>query len=135
MEIKDRSKLLTEQRNPRTITIDSKTTLEIIDIINAEDAMVFSAIHKERQNIAKAVDLIVDAISKEGGRLIYVGAGTSGRLGILDAAECPPTFSTDPIWSLGSSQAVRRPYSSQSKEPRTPGKRRKRYSTKRGKPS
>ena len=89
MEIKDRSKLLTEQRNPRTITIDSKTTLEIIDIINAEDASVFSAIHKERQTIAKAVDLIVDAISKEGGRRIYVGAGTSGRLGIFDAAECP----------------------------------------------
>ena len=101
MEIKDRSKLLTEQRNPRTITIDSKTTLEIIDIINAEDASVFSAIHKERQTIAKAVDLIVDAISKEGGRLIYVGAGTSGRLGILDAAECPPTFSTDPNMVVG----------------------------------
>ena len=101
MEIKDRSKLLTEQRNPRTITIDSKTTLEIIDIINAEDASVFSAIHKERQTIAKAVDLIVDAISKEGGRLIYVGAGTSGRLGILDAAECPPTFSTDPNMVIG----------------------------------
>ena len=101
MEIKDRSKLLTEQRNPRTINIDSKTTLEIIDIMNAEDAMVFSAVHKERQNIAKAVDLIVDAISKEGGRLIYVGAGTSGRLGILDAAECPPTFSTDPNMVIG----------------------------------
>ena len=101
MEIKDRSKLLTEQRNPSTITIDSKTTLEIIDIINAEDASIFSAIHKERQTIAKAVDLIVDAISKESGRLIYVGAGTSGRLGILDAAECPPTFSTDPNMVIG----------------------------------
>ena len=101
MEIKDRSKLLTEQRNPRTITIDSQTTLEIIDTINAEDAMVFSAVHRERETIAKAVDLIVDAISKEGGRLIYVGAGTSGRLGILDASECPPTFSSDPNMVIG----------------------------------
>ena len=101
MEIKDRSKLLTEQRNPRTTNIDSKTTLEIIDIINAEDAMVFTAIQKERENIAKAVDLIVDAVSSEGGRLIYVGAGTSGRLGILDASECPPTFSTDPNMVIG----------------------------------
>jgi len=63
--------------------------------------MVFSAVHKERETIAKAVDLIVDAISKEGGRLIYVGAGTSGRLGILDASECPPTFSTDPNMVVG----------------------------------
>lgn len=101
MEIKDRSKLLTEQRNPRTTDIDSKTTLEIIDIINDEDAMVFTAIQKERENIAKAVDLIVEAVSREGGRLIYVGAGTSGRLGILDASECPPTFSTDPNMVIG----------------------------------
>jgi len=89
MEIKDRSKLLTEQRNPRTLNIDCKTTLEIIDIINAEDARVFTAVHREREHIAKAADLIVAAMRNEG-RLIYVGAGTSGRLGILDAAECPP---------------------------------------------
>ena len=108
MEIKDRSKLLTEQRNPRSITIDSQTTLEIIDTINAEDAMVFfSSSHRERETIAKAVDLIVDAISKEGGRLIYVGAGTSGRLGILDASECPLLSAPTPTWSLGSSQAAR----------------------------
>ena len=101
MEIKDRSKLLTEQRNPRTINVDCKTTLEIIDIINAEDAIVFSAIHKEREHIAKAADLIVNAFTKDCGRLIYVGAGTSGRLGILDASECPPTFSTDPSMVIG----------------------------------
>lgn len=95
MDTKDRSQLLTEQRNPRTINIDCKTTLEIVDIINAEDARAFTAVHRERERIAKAVDLIVDAF-KEGGRLIYVGAGTSGRLGILDAAECPPTFGTAP---------------------------------------
>ncbi|MCF6154918.1 MAG: N-acetylmuramic acid 6-phosphate etherase [Candidatus Brocadia sp.] len=100
MEIKDRSQLLTEQRNPRTTNIDCKTTLEIIDGINAEDARVFTAVHREREPIAKAVDMIVDAF-KEGGRLIYVGAGTSGRLGILDAAECPPTFGTDPNMIVG----------------------------------
>lgn len=101
METKDRSTLLTEQRNQRTLNIDCKTTLEVIDSINAEDARVFSAVHRERERIAKAVDLIVDTITKEGGRLIYVGAGTSGRLGILDAAECPPTFNTDPGMVIG----------------------------------
>ncbi|CAG1021721.1 partial N-acetylmuramic acid 6-phosphate etherase, partial [Patescibacteria group bacterium] len=100
MEIRDRSQLLTEQRNPDTITIDCKTTLEIIDIINAEDANVITAVHREREPIAKAADMIVDTF-KEGGRLIYVGAGTSGRLGILDAAECPPTYGTDPKMIIG----------------------------------
>lgn len=100
MEMKDRSQLLTEQRNPRTLNIDCKTTLEIIDTINAEDARVFTAVHKEREHIAKAVDLIVTAF-KEGGRLMYVGAGTSGRLGILDASECPPTYGTDPGIIMG----------------------------------
>ncbi|HHT9111559.1 MAG TPA: N-acetylmuramic acid 6-phosphate etherase, partial [Candidatus Brocadiaceae bacterium] len=79
---------------------DNKTTIEIIDSINGEDARVFTAVHREREHIARAVDLIVDAL-KEGGRLIYVGAGTSGRLGILDAAECPPTFGTDPAMIIG----------------------------------
>ncbi len=100
MEIKDRSQLITEQRNLRTLTIDNKTTIEIIDSINGEDARVFTAVHREREHIARAVDLIVSAL-KEGGRLIYVGAGTSGRLGILDAAECPPTFGTDPNVIIG----------------------------------
>jgi N-acetylmuramic acid 6-phosphate etherase len=100
MEIRDRSQLLTEQRNPDTLGIDCKTTLEIVDIINAEDASVFTAVHRERESIAKAADMIVAAF-KEGGRLIYVGAGTSGRLGILDAAECPPTYGTDPKMIIG----------------------------------
>ncbi len=100
MEMKDRSQLLTEQRNPRTLNIDCKTTLEIIDTINAEDARVFTTVHKEREHIAKAVDLIVTAF-KDGGRLMYVGAGTSGRLGILDASECPPTYGTDPGIIMG----------------------------------
>lgn len=100
MDMKDRSQLLTEQRNPRTLNIDCKTTLEIIDTINAEDAGVSAAVQKEREHIAKAVDLIVTAF-KEGGRLMYVGAGTSGRLGILDASECPPTYGTDPAIIMG----------------------------------
>ncbi len=100
MEIRDRSQLLTEQRNPDTLGIDCKTTLEIVDIINAEDASVFTAVHREREPIAKAANMIVD-VFKEGGRLIYVGAGTSGRLGILDAAECPPTYGTDPKMIIG----------------------------------
>ncbi|MGQ3684287.1 MAG: N-acetylmuramic acid 6-phosphate etherase [Candidatus Loosdrechtia sp.] len=99
-EIKDRSHLITEQRNPRTYDIDCKTTLEIVDIINAEDARVIPAVSREREHIAKAVELIVDAF-QSGGRLIYIGAGTSGRLGILDASECPPTFGTDPHMILG----------------------------------
>ena len=93
--MKDRSKLITEQRNPKTLDIDSKSTLEIVDIINTEDSNVIDAVNKERQNITKAVDLIV-ASFRGGGRLFYVGAGTSGRLGVLDASECPPTFGTDP---------------------------------------
>jgi N-acetylmuramic acid 6-phosphate etherase len=100
MEMEDRSQLLTEQRNQRTFNIDCKTTLEIIDSINAEDANVFTAVHKEREHIAKAVDVIVSAF-RDGGRLLYVGAGTSGRLGILDASECPPTYGTDPGLIMG----------------------------------
>ncbi|MFQ5963777.1 MAG: N-acetylmuramic acid 6-phosphate etherase [Candidatus Scalinduaceae bacterium] len=92
--MKDRSNLITEQRNPNTLEIDCKSTSEIVEIINDEDSNVINAVRKERQNITKAVDLIV-ASFKKGGRLFYVGAGTSGRLGVLDASECPPTFGTD----------------------------------------
>jgi N-acetylmuramic acid 6-phosphate etherase len=100
MTHKDRSKLLTEQRNPDTTDIDCKSTLEIVDIINAADKKVAHAVHQERHNIAKAVDLTVESF-KNGGRLFYVGAGTSGRLGVLDASECPPTFGTDPTLVCG----------------------------------
>ncbi len=93
--MKDRSKLITEQRNPNTLDIDTKSTLEIVDIINTEDSNVINAVHKERQNISKAVDFIVESF-KKGGYLFYIGAGTSGRLGVLDASECPPTFGTKP---------------------------------------
>jgi N-acetylmuramic acid 6-phosphate etherase len=86
---------LTEQRNPRSARIDQLTTIEIVDLINAEDRMVAEAVHEEREEIARAIDIIVECF-RRGGRLFYVGAGTSGRLGVLDAAEMPPTYRTDP---------------------------------------
>ena len=87
--------LITEARNPASEDIDSKSTEEILKIINTEDHTIPAIIEKEIPYIAKAVNIIVDAF-KKGGRLFYVGAGTSGRLGVLDAAECPPTFGTNP---------------------------------------
>lgn len=89
------SKLTTEQRNPNSMEIDAKSTAEILKIINNEDKAVATAVEKELPYIEKAVELIVNAI-KQGGRLLYFGAGTSGRLGVVDASECPPTFGTDP---------------------------------------
>jgi N-acetylmuramic acid 6-phosphate etherase len=86
---------LTERRNPRSSTIDAASALEIVDLIGAEDATVPGAVAKARVEIARAIDLVESAF-RAGGRLIYVGAGTSGRLGVLDAAECPPTFGTPP---------------------------------------
>ena len=86
---------LTEQRNPRSREIDRLSPLEIADLINAEDRMVAQAVGEEREAIARAMELAVKAF-RAGGRLIYVGAGTSGRLGVLDAAEMPPTYGTDP---------------------------------------
>ena len=86
---------LTEQRNPRSMRIDQLSTEEIVDLINAEDRMVAAAVGEERQQIARAIDLVVECL-RRGGRLIYVGAGTSGRLGVLDASEMPPTYRTDP---------------------------------------
>ncbi len=88
-------RLSTEQRNPRSMGIDLAETTEILEIINTEDHLVPDAVEAEITYIAEAVEIVVDAF-KKGGRLIYVGAGTSGRLGILDATECPPTFGTDP---------------------------------------
>jgi N-acetylmuramic acid 6-phosphate etherase len=91
-QIKD---LVTEERNPDTFDIDTKSTLQILKLINQEDRKVALTVEKELPNIARAVDLIVSVL-KNKGRLFYVGAGTSGRLGVLDAAECPPTFGTPP---------------------------------------
>ncbi len=91
---------LTEQRNPRTGRIDVASSLEIVDLINAEDAFVAPAVRAERERIARAIDLAVSAFER-GGRLLYAGAGTSGRLGVLDASECPPTFGTPPEMVVG----------------------------------
>jgi N-acetylmuramic acid 6-phosphate etherase len=91
---------LTERRNPRSSTIDTASALEIVDLIGAEDAGVPAAVAKARKEIARTIDLI-EAAFRAGGRLIYVGAGTSGRLGVLDAAECPPTFGTPPEMVVG----------------------------------
>jgi len=85
----------TERRNPRTASIDLATPLEIVDVINTEDRMVPDAVLTQREKIAAAISIAEDSFRK-GGRLFYVGAGTSGRLGVLDASECPPTFGTDP---------------------------------------
>lgn len=85
------TELITESCNPNSAEIDNLSTLEIINIINNEDKTVALAVEKELDQIAKAVDIIVEAF-QHAGRLIYIGAGTSGRLGILDASECPPTF-------------------------------------------
>lgn len=86
---------LTEQRNPRSLRIDQLSTLEIVDLISAEDRMIAGAVGEEREAIASCIDLVVDCF-RRGGRLFYVGAGTSGRLGVLDASEMPPTYRTDP---------------------------------------
>ena len=88
-------KIATEQRNPNTMNIDTLSTRDMINLINREDHRVAEAVEEVTDKIAEAVDVIADCLSK-GGRLIYCGAGTSGRLGILDAVECPPTYSTDP---------------------------------------
>jgi N-acetylmuramic acid 6-phosphate etherase len=91
---------LTERRNPRSSTIDTASALEIVDLIGAEDAGVPVAVAQARVEMARAIDLIETAF-RAGGRLIYVGAGTSGRLGVLDAAECPPTFGSPPEMVVG----------------------------------
>lgn len=87
---------ITERRNPRSAALDTKSTIEILRIINREDARVAGAVRRVIPEIARAVDLAVAALAK-GGRLVYLGAGTSGRLGVLDAAECIPTFGTDQV--------------------------------------
>src|SRR5256714_14195363 len=84
-----------ERRNPPTASIDLASPLEIVDMINAEDQRVPVAVATQREQIARAIEL-AEATFRSGGRLFYVGAGTSGRLGVLDASECPPTFGTDP---------------------------------------
>ena len=88
-------KIATEQRNPNTTHIDTLSTLEMVRLINQEDQKVALAVAQVAPEIARAIDVITHQLS-QGGRLFYAGCGTSGRLGILDAVECPPTYSTDP---------------------------------------
>ncbi len=89
------ARLATEQRNPRTLDLDRLPIRGILERISAEDRTVSDAVAREIPHIERAVELVVEAF-RAGGRLIYVGAGTSGRLGVLDASECPPTFGSDP---------------------------------------
>jgi N-acetylmuramic acid 6-phosphate etherase len=92
--------LLTESRNPRAAGIDDASALELVELMNDEDAGVVAAVRAEARSIATAVEWAADRF-RRGGRLVYVGAGTSGRLGVLDASECPPTFSTPPEMVVG----------------------------------
>jgi N-acetylmuramic acid 6-phosphate etherase len=93
-------KLMTEQRNPRSMDLDRLSTEGVLRLINSEDKLVPLAVEREIPYIEQAVELIVHSL-KQGGRLLYFGAGTSGRLGVVDASECPPTFGTDPGMVVG----------------------------------
>jgi N-acetylmuramic acid 6-phosphate etherase len=93
--LQSRGHLLTEQINPQSQNLDRLSSLEIVDLFNREDAKTLEAIANARVSLAKTIDVTAAAL-QQGGRLFYVGAGTSGRLGVLDAAECPPTFCTPP---------------------------------------
>ena len=90
----------TESRNNASMAIDTLSSLEIVELMNREDANVASAVAAESAKIAAAIDVVAKCFSN-GGRLIYMGAGTSGRLGVLDASECPPTFSVPPGMVIG----------------------------------
>jgi N-acetylmuramic acid 6-phosphate etherase len=92
--------LTTEQTNSASVAIDTLSSLEIVQLMNAEDRKIADAVAAVAQNIAIAVDKIAEKM-RVGGRLFYIGAGTSGRLGVLDASECPPTFNTDPSQVVG----------------------------------
>ena len=93
--MQDRGHFLTEQRNQRSMGIDRMSIAEAFEVVNSEDATIPGAVAAAKADIVKAIELVVAAF-RAGGRLIYVGAGTSGRLGVVDASECPPTFLTPP---------------------------------------
>lgn len=92
--------LQTEARNPASARLDELTSVELVELMNREDATVAAAVATQKREIAQAIEVVADRLGR-GGRLIYAGAGTSGRLGVLDAAECPPTFQTDPNQVIG----------------------------------
>jgi N-acetylmuramic acid 6-phosphate etherase len=98
--VADRSHIHTEQHNPASAALDSISIRDAVGLINSEDLKAVQAVGRQVDAIARAVELVSQAFTR-GGRLIYVGAGTSGRLGVLDAAECPPTFSSDPSMVVG----------------------------------
>ena len=110
---------ITERANPASASLDTKSTREILRIINRQDHKVAPAVARVIPQIARAVDLIVESLA-QGGRLIYLGAGTSGRLGVLDAAECIPTFGTDQVIGLmaGAPEAMFRPTEASEDNPR-----------------
>jgi N-acetylmuramic acid 6-phosphate etherase len=95
-----RGHLLTEQANPQSTNLDQLSSLEIVEVFNQEDAKTISAIAAAKVELAAAIDRSAESL-RQGGRLFYIGAGTSGRLGVLDAAECPPTFCSDPVMVQG----------------------------------
>ncbi|MEL6383099.1 MAG: N-acetylmuramic acid 6-phosphate etherase [Cyanobacteria bacterium J06626_18] len=99
-DLVNRGHLLTEQANPASQDLDQLSPLGFVDLVNQEDQQTLAAIAGAREALADAITQTADAMSR-GGRLFYVGAGTSGRLGVLDASECPPTFCTDPEWVQG----------------------------------
>jgi N-acetylmuramic acid 6-phosphate etherase len=109
---------ITERRNPVSADLDAKSTLEILRIINREDRKVAPAVARAIPQIARAAELAIKA-SAEGGRLVYLGAGTSGRLGVLDAAECIPTFGTDSVVGImaGAPEAMFRPTEASEDDP------------------
>ena len=94
------SQMMSEQRNPRSLNIDCMTAIDIVQLINQEDLLVAKAVEKCLPHIAEAVEKIEYAFTN-GGRLVYIGAGTSGRLGVLDASECPPTYGVPPEMVVG----------------------------------
>lgn len=106
------AQMTTEQRNPRSLNIDCMTAIDIVQLINQEDLLVAKAVEKCLPHIAEAVEKIEHAFTN-GGRLVYIGAGTSGRLGVLDASECPPTYGVPPEMVVGiiagGERALRRP--------------------------
>ncbi|HEY9702957.1 MAG TPA: N-acetylmuramic acid 6-phosphate etherase, partial [Allocoleopsis sp.] len=93
--LQQRGHLLTEQINPKSQNLDQLTSLELVELFNQEDAHTLTAIAHAKHQLAEAIDRTSQSLH-QGGRLFYIGAGTSGRLGVLDAAECPPTFCTPP---------------------------------------
>jgi len=96
----DRSHIHTERQNPASAALDLLSVLEAVELMNREDQAAVRAVGRHAQSMARAVEMAAQAFAR-GGRLIYIGAGTSGRLGVLDASECPPTFSTNPAMVLG----------------------------------